>query len=146
MAFDFGSAYFAWTATNYLHLKQMYWSWLFIISHQKNARLDPTSVCTHLEEVQADEMHRLSLREKKNPMYEALVWGLAMDQFGSSKKQTTKWTYIYRDWLWKMWRIKERERQEWARRAFRPPYKSNTCEGKEELEMGELVEGASATV
>ena len=75
---------------------------------------------------------------EKNPIYEALVWGLAMDQFGSSKKQTTKWTYIYRDWLWKMWRIKERERQEWTRRAFRPPYMSNTCEGKEELETGEL--------
>ena len=24
MAFDFGSAYFAWTTANYLHLKQMY--------------------------------------------------------------------------------------------------------------------------
>ena len=96
MAFDFGSVYFAWTVTNYLPLKQMYWSWLFVISHQKNARLDPTFVCTHLEEVQPDESHRLSLRGEKNPLYEALVWGLAMDQFGSSKKQMTEWTYMYR--------------------------------------------------
>lgn len=33
---------------------------------------------------------------EKIPMYEALVWGLAMDQFGSSKKQMTEWTYMYR--------------------------------------------------
>lgn len=65
MAFDFGSAYFAWTATNYLHLKQIYWFWLFIISyHRRSVKLDSASACVHCKEILPNEMYWPSLRGK----------------------------------------------------------------------------------
>lgn len=67
MAFDFGSAYFAWTPTNYLHLKQIYCFWLFIVSyHRRSVKLDPTSACVHFKEILPNEMYWPSLRGKKN--------------------------------------------------------------------------------
>ena len=67
--------------SNHLHLKQIYWFWLFTISyHRKSRRLDPTSVCVHLREVQPGEMYRPSLREKI-PVYQTQVCGMAFYHF-----------------------------------------------------------------
>lgn len=55
----------------------------------------PTSVCRHLGEGQADEVHGPSVREK-NPMYVAQAGGLAFSQSGSSRKQMAEWTSMYK--------------------------------------------------
>lgn len=127
MAFDFGSACFAWTTTNYLHLKRIYWFWLFIISyHRRSVKLDPASACVHFKEVLPNEIYWPLWEGRKS----------CISSTSSRTGIVSVWVFQETDarmelrvqnihWEKYQWRVKGRECRK-VQRALRPSWASDS--------------------